>query len=140
MSGRREWERAASAFEKALSKDKYYTEARLALAEVLYKMRQFDRAREHFSLCLQERPNDQTALHGLALSQIALGKYDSAQTTLEKLLTENPENWQAWLMHGDAAMQLGRKDIAIASWQNATRSNLNFIRRGTQERLDRYQP
>jgi len=137
---RREWSKAAQAYSKALAIDEQYIEARLRLGDVFYNMNQFDHARQQFELCLRLRDDSQAALFGLAQSRMALKQFEQAKASLEKLLKADNQDAQAWLMHGDAAQQLGRKDIAIGSWQQAGRIGSPMISRTAQERIDNFYP
>ncbi|MCK5272064.1 MAG: tetratricopeptide repeat protein [Sedimentisphaerales bacterium] len=137
---RHEWSKAAQAYDKALAIDEQYLEARLRLGDVFYNMNQFDQARRQFELCLKLRDDSQAALFGLAQSQMALKQFRQAGTSLEKLLKADNRDAQAWLMHGDAAQQLGQKEIAVSSWQQAGRIGSPMISRTAQERIDNFYP
>jgi tetratricopeptide repeat protein len=135
---RHEWSKAAQAYDKALAIDEQYLEARLRLGDVFYNMNQFDQARRQFELCLKLRADSQAALFGLAQSQMALKQFKQAGTSLEKLLKADNRDAQAWLMRGDAAQQLGQKEIAVSSWQQAGRIGSPMISRTAQERIDNF--
>jgi cytochrome c-type biogenesis protein CcmH/NrfG len=137
---RHEWSKAAQAYDKALAIDEQYLEARLRLGDVFYNMNQFDHACRQFELCLKLRNDSQAALFGLAQSQMALKQFRQAGTSLEKLLKADNRDAQAWLMHGDVAQQLGQKEIAVSSWQQAVRVGSPMISRTAQERIDNFYP
>jgi TPR repeat/Tetratricopeptide repeat len=137
---RHEWSKAAQAYNKALAIDEQYLEARLRLGDVFYNMNRFDQARRQFELCLKLRDDSQAALFGLAQSQMALKQFRQAGTSLEKLLKADNRDAQAWLMRGDAAQQLGQKEIAVSSWQQAGRIGSPMISRTAQERIDNFYP
>jgi len=137
---RHEWSKAAQAYDKALAIDEQYLEARLRLGDVFYNMNQFDQACRQFELCLKLRNDSQAALFGLAQSQMALKQFRQAGASLEKLLKADNRDAQAWLMRGDAAQQLGQKEIAVSSWQQACRIGSPMISRTAQERIDHFYP
>ncbi|MCK5270120.1 MAG: tetratricopeptide repeat protein [Sedimentisphaerales bacterium] len=137
---RHEWSKAAQAYDKALAIDGQYLEARLRLGDVFYNMNQFDQARRQFELCLKLRADSQAALFGLAQSRMALKQFEQAGTTLDKLLKADNRDAQAWLMRGDAARQLGQKETAVSSWQQAGRIGSPMISRTAQERIDSFYP
>ena len=137
---RHEWSKAAQAYSKALAIDGQYLDARLRLGDVFYNMNQFDQAQRQFELCLRLRDDSQAALFGLSRSQMALKQFEQARANLEKLLKQDNRDAQAWLMHGDVAQQLGLKQIAIGSWQQACRVGSPLISRTAQERIDNFYP
>ena len=137
---RHEWSKAAQAYNKALAIDEQYLEARLRLGDVFYNMNQFDQAHRQFELCLKLRADSQAALFGLAQSQMALKQFRQAGMSLEKLLKADNRDAQAWLMRGDAAQQLGQKETAVSSWQQAGRIGSPMISRTAQERIDNFYP
>ncbi|MBN1766626.1 MAG: tetratricopeptide repeat protein [Sedimentisphaerales bacterium] len=139
-SQRAEWDRAIAAFRKALEEDNAYMPARLKLGKSLYRMNQFDEAQEQFSLYLKDQPDNLPALYDLALTYAAMNQYELTRKTVEQLIRKDPYNGQAWLLHGDASAQLGLKEEAIKSWEKATQSDLSFIVRAAQERLESLQP
>ena len=134
---RLDWDKAAQTYQKILDNDPSNISVQLKLADSLYRMGRFSPAMEHYKLFLQSKPNHYSALMGQAQTQMALKQFDKTQITLEKLLMQDQEDWQSWLLYGDAADELGHKDLAVKSWQRATKSNLPFIVRSARERLEK---
>lgn len=137
-SQRLEWNKAIEAYRQALDCDGQSLKARQALADALYQTGQFEQSLQQFELCLQEQPNDPSTLYRLARTMVALEQYDKAKETFEKLLAQDSEDWQIWLLHGDMAQKLGQTDIAQKSWQKAASGNLSFITRAAKERIGNY--
>ena len=120
FSQRLEWEQASRAFRKVLEYDPKSVSARVNLANALFRMGQFQEAQAEYERCLQENRHQESALFGLAQTQIRLQQYDKAQQTLANLLEEDRRDWQAWLMHGNVSAQLGQREAAMTSWQQAS--------------------
>lgn len=136
---RREWTSAARAFEQSLQYDPHCVSAWVNLANVMFSLGDFDRAREHYLQALEINPHQQTALFGLAKTQIILKQYNQAQQSLAKLLEQDRKDWQVWLMHGDVAAQLGNRTQALSSWQQAA-TDASPIKNLAQQKIDRYKP
>ncbi len=116
---RREWPEAARAFEEALKVDPSSVEARVNLARAYNQLGRLEQAQEQYEICLQQDPKYQTALFSLAQTQIALERYTGAQETLSRLLELDKEDWQVWLLYGNASEKLGQLEAARTSWQKA---------------------
>ncbi|MBN2374782.1 MAG: tetratricopeptide repeat protein [Sedimentisphaerales bacterium] len=136
---RREWTSAARAFEQSLQFDPQCVSSWVNLANVMFSLGDFDRAREHYLQALEINPYQQTALFGLAKTQIILKQYNQAQQSLAKLLEQDRKDWQVWLMHGDVAAQLGNRTEALSSWQQAA-ADASPIKNLAQQKIDRYKP
>lgn len=133
---RREWPEAITAYEQALDTDPGSVEARSNLAGVLLQTGVFDQAQLHYGLCLDLDDTFTSAWYGLAQAQIALKKYPDAIKSLEKLLQNDPNDFQSWYLHGNVAEQLGLIDIARSSWQKAA-SDISPVRDLALEALRR---
>jgi predicted negative regulator of RcsB-dependent stress response len=136
-SQRLEWEQAARAFRKVLEYEPKSVPARVNLANALFRLGQLQEAQAEYERCLQENRHQESALFGLAQIQIRLQQYDKAQQTLANLLKEDRRDWQAWLMHGNVSAQLGQREAAVTSWQQASH-DMSPVRKLAQERLLRY--
>lgn len=120
-----EWSQAAKAFKETLQKDPSYAKARLHLANVYYKMGQFKQSQQELEKCLTNRDIDQKkVLWNLAQTLLAQDNYNGASDKLWKLLKEDPDDYQSWLLFGDIAQQQGKKSLAIKSWSYITRQDL----------------
>jgi len=133
-SQRLEWEQAARAFRKVLDYDPKVVSARVNLANALFRMGQFHQAQAEYEHCLQENRGQESALFGLAQTQIRLQQYDKAQQTLANLLEQDRRDWQAWLMHGNVSAQLGQREAAVESWQQASH-DMSPVRKLAMDRL-----
>lgn len=139
-SQRFEWEQATVAYEAALESDPQCIGARVNLANALSRLCRFEEALGQYQLCLDQNPDRSTALFGLAQAQIALRELESAQNTLAKLLERDRRDWQAWLIRGNVAEQLGNKTVALDSWDQAAKGDLPSVARQARQRIERYQP
>jgi len=133
-SQRLEWEQAARAFRKALDYDPKRVSARVNLANALFRMNQLHQAQAEYERCLQENRHQESALFGLAQTQIRLQQYDKAQQTLANLLKQDRRDWQAWLMHGNVSAQLGQREAAVTSWQQASH-DMSPVRKLAMDKL-----
>ena len=115
--------------------------SRVNLANALFRLGRFEQAGQQYQRCLLSDPTQQTALFGLAQTQITLKQYDQAQKTLLYLLEQDRKDFQAWLVHGDVAEKLGKRKTALNSWQQAAQDlSPVAIQRQAQERLKQYLP
>lgn len=131
------WRQAANAYQEAVDYSPELIEARVNLANVLYRLGEFDRARENFELCLQKQPRRSTALFGLAQTQIALKQFEAAQQSLQKITEQDPKDWQVWLLLGDVYAKSGQDSAAQTAWEQAAEGDLPSITRLANERLNR---
>ncbi|MBN1845652.1 MAG: tetratricopeptide repeat protein [Sedimentisphaerales bacterium] len=137
-SQRLEWQQAAEAFGKAVMYDPDNVSARVNLANALFRQGHFQQAQVEYQRSLQLKPSQSSALFGLAQTQIALKQYAPAQQTLTRLLEQDRRDWQAWLMHGNVAAQLGQEQVALTSWQRAANER-SPVRRLAMEKLEQTQ-
>jgi len=133
-SQRLEWEQASRAFRKVLDYNPKVVSARVNLANALFRMGQLQEAQGEYERCLQENRKQESALFGLAQTQIRLQQYAKAQETLANLLEEDRRDWQAWLMHGNVSAQLGQREAAVESWQQASH-DMSPVRKLAMDRL-----
>lgn len=133
-SQRLEWEQAANAFRKVLEYDPKIVSARVNLANALFRMGKLQQAQTEYVRCLQGNHQQESALFGLAQTQIRMQQYDKAQQTLANLLEQDHRDWQAWLMHGNVSAQLGQRQAAVTSWQQAS-NDMSPVRKLAMDQL-----
>ncbi len=137
---RHEWAQAALAYREALDYEPKYIEARINLAGALYEMQDYEQARRQFKLALEQDPTRSSALFNLARTELDLQLYADAQNTLTTLLNLDRRDWQGWLLHGLASVNLGQLDTALSSWRIAARGDLPEVAEQARQYIDQYQP
>ncbi len=133
---RQEWPQAAQAYRKAVNIDSKCIDARLFLAKVLYKQNRFTEAQQQFDICLRENPALRDAImYDIAQIQISANQPARALATLQTLVKDNPQDYQAWLVLGDTAHKLKKSQLALQAWRKAAMSGLPVIARIAKQRL-----
>ena len=87
-------QRAIAHFEGAVTYQPDYQEARLALAEVLWRTGRAEEALPHYERALQADPGLAQATFGYSLALIRAGRYGQARTRLEQALDTHPDEPQ----------------------------------------------
>jgi len=136
---RLEWHEAVRAFREALTSDPACAAAQVNLAQALLRLGRHEEAQHEYERCLQLHPDQASALFGLAQCQITLGHYDRAARTLRRLVEQDQQDWQGWLLLGDVSAQLGLRAQALASWQRAA-DDLSPVRTIALDQLHKHQP
>ena len=87
-----EYEKAESAFKKALDVDKGYTEAKLNMGILRYRQGRYEEAIKTFQEVLQDEafPQKHIAFYNLARSYLAIGKEEDYLRNLKKAVAYNP--------------------------------------------------
>lgn len=98
-------DRAHRDFQRAVEHAPDLLETRLALGNVLVRMRKPADAAEHFHHILTRSSGDHEALMGLAACRIDQDRPAEAIPLLDRVLGEKPETYVALLLRGRAAMQ-----------------------------------
>ena len=111
-------------------------EARINLANVLFRQGRFERTQRQYERCLEIDPSFQAAWYGLAQAQIAQEQYLEAQRSLVQLLELDDEDWQGWLLYGNVSEKLGQRERARESWQKAAHK-LSPVKGLAEEALER---
>jgi tetratricopeptide (TPR) repeat protein len=128
--GKAEFEAAQADYKRVLELRPQHAEAQLRLARVILGVGQDHQAAAgRFEDYLKVRPDDAEALNGLARCQRALGQFDAARTTLERLtaqdsgsfpglvtlalLEADQENNEQALVHLRKAEQLGPNELEV---------------------------
>jgi tetratricopeptide (TPR) repeat protein len=106
---------AAADFRKATEVNPRHSGAQLKLAELMSRSRDrksLEEAQKHAQAVLALLPDDPDALNVLAVTDLRLGKAESAQSDLERALRKSPGSVQSWL--GLSKVKLARNDVAGA--------------------------
>jgi Tfp pilus assembly protein PilF len=76
----------------------------------------------------------------MALAFVALKNYPEALAALEKVLTHDPGDAQAWLDAGDVFMWMGQRPQAVSHWQKARELSKRNpeVRRSAELKLRRF--
>ena len=135
---RREWEKAIRAFKKVIELTPGSIEGQINLANAYFAQGQYEQALQYYERVLQVDPERRNAMFNLAQAQVALKQYDKSFQTLDRLVALDRRDWQAWLMRGETARQLGDQQAALNSWQYVAHSGQPYYRAQAQRLLDRY--
>ena len=106
---------AAAEFKKATEVNPRHTGAQLKLAELMSRGRDgksLEEAQKHAQAVLALLPDDSDALNVLAVTDLRLGKPESAQSWLERALRKSPGSVKSWV--GLSQVKSARGDIAGA--------------------------
>jgi tetratricopeptide (TPR) repeat protein len=106
---------AAAEFLKAVEVNPRHTGAQLSLAQMMATSRDtkdLDAAQKHAQAVLALRPDDPDALNVLGLTDLRLGKLESAQSYMEQALRKSPTHLNSWV--GLSQVKLALKDVAGA--------------------------
>lgn len=87
--------------------DPEFTEAFAALAPILYRAGNPERALDAYKIVLRQQPNQRAALRGSAQIETQQRNYPSAETRLRKVLEQNPSDVEVWMHLGDLALLQG---------------------------------
>ncbi|MBD3392157.1 MAG: tetratricopeptide repeat protein, partial [Chitinivibrionales bacterium] len=111
---------ALSVLQSALrSKPRYevdegaYRELLLTTARAHFQNGEFDKALERFFALLDKEEDFEEALYGIAWCYIRLGKYEKAETTLRKLINQNPSSPLA----AEAILLMARRYVNKAQYE-----------------------
>jgi Tfp pilus assembly protein PilF len=99
-------------YQKAVESAPDDADARLALGNLLLKMRKPAEATEHFQRILQNTKDHPEASVGLAACRFEAGEPALAVPLLDRVLAAQPDNPAALLLRGRAALELGEVDKA----------------------------
>jgi tetratricopeptide (TPR) repeat protein len=94
---------AATFYRQFLSHNPHATRVRMFYARHLVDRKDWDGAREQFSLVLKDRPEDRDVLFALGLLSLQTDRLDDAGHYLKKVVAVNPDDSQALLYLGRVA-------------------------------------
>jgi tetratricopeptide (TPR) repeat protein len=109
------------------------------LGSVMYRMQRFDEASQQYRAALMARPNDGSALAGLALVAQTERRYPEARTHLRHLLEVSDDSPLIWLRFGDVENRLGNRSSARQAWQRTLNlAQDQVLRQRAQTRLQQF--
>lgn len=95
------------------------------------KQEKFELAINAFTRALEIKNNDLRALKGLVKAQIGLGNADEAASTLEELLTDQPENHEIFYLLADCYLEMNNapkaESIIIKLFEREPANHLKFL-------------
>jgi len=123
---------------EAVRLDPDLTDAFAAMAGLLYRIQDFDRALEAYELVLKQSPEHRGALQGIAMVLRQKNDYSGAAARLKELLRINPDDAEIWMNLGDVAIFQGDEIAARQAYQRAIESNpaATTIIEDARQRLD----
>lgn len=129
---------AADRLRSALALNPANTDVLVDLGSALYRLRQYDDARQQFSAAYELMPTHTGALNGLALVAATEKRYPEARRYLTQLQELMPSSAMVWLRSGDIEQKLGNTTPAVEYWRRALAlpDADEEVRQMVQRRLD----
>ncbi len=118
---------AAEEYQRALELNPNAAELHLRLAEVLMQPNVTEEATIHYQAALADDPNNPIALLGLARCQHSFGTKEVTKATLDRLLQLDPENFGAYSLYGQMALEEDDPEQALRCFQKACAINPNHL-------------
>lgn len=110
---------ASERFREALEADPGLVAALSNLANIHYLQEDYVKAVELYNQALMKDARNQSAMRGAALAYVAMRQYPQAGNMLQRLLTVNDKDAQAWLDLGDVTFMMGDRTRARSHWNRA---------------------
>jgi tetratricopeptide (TPR) repeat protein len=110
------------------SQSESQTASHLEEAEKLANAKQYLQAVSEYKRALQETPDNETALFGLAMTQAQSGQNPEAIQAYLAVLKVNPKLWEAEVNLGILLLNQQNADEALTRFQNAQNLNPNNFR------------
>lgn len=122
------YDEALEAYDMAIRQDDSVITflAILNKANLLVKLKRFTAALEMYDKALEKGDNP-AALQGKASTLIHLKEYRKAKIVAARLTEMEPNNAEAWFIHGVSLANLGKIDKAMTSFAHATRINPKYM-------------
>lgn len=105
---------------EAVRLDPEHTEAFAAMADILYRLGDRERALNAYEIALAQKPSHRGALRGSARAFSQMRDYGQASELLRKILRYNPADAETWLNLGDVAIFQGDEAFARECYLRAT--------------------
>jgi len=103
-----------------------YWPARLDYVRVLHKRQKFDKALEQARILRDAHRENWLFELTLANENVAVGNFDEALNTYDRVISEHPEFEQVHLSRGHALKTIGRLDEGIESYRGAYRARPDY--------------
>ena len=104
---------AVVAYRRGLAMAPHETVMRLRLAEALIELGEFDEAGDLLERCAEEEPESREVLMAWASRLSSQGDVDGARRTLQRLLADAPDHFEARRLLGEIELSLGRFQEAL---------------------------
>ena len=111
--------KAKSEFEKVINIYPGFNEAYLELAQLGYRLEEYDEALQHIDTYLKSNPDDVKAMYTKGEILLGSGKYDEVLTLTDQMIELDNQNGKAYLLKGEANYELTNYDEAYESWQTS---------------------
>jgi tetratricopeptide (TPR) repeat protein len=108
-------------------RDPHLTEARVALADALYRGGHYGQAEGEYREVLRDRSTDPQVFFGLGRALLAQQAYDKALTALDHAANLGERSGEFQAARGETLLGLGRYPEAVASYRQALRSNVENV-------------
>jgi tetratricopeptide (TPR) repeat protein len=108
-------------------RDPLLTEARVALAETLYRDGSYQQAENEYRKIQRDRPTDPRILFGLGRALLGQKVYDQALAAFEAAARLGEVSGQLYADRGETLVWLGRYQEAVAAYRQALRSNVQEV-------------
>jgi tetratricopeptide (TPR) repeat protein len=122
-----EYDLAAQEYQKALELNPNGSQVHLRLAEVLMQPNPTEEALGHYEAALAAEPNHPAALLGLARCQHSLGRNEVAKANLDRLIELDPQNFAAYSLYGQMALEEDKPEQALKWLQKAQAINPSHL-------------
>lgn len=93
----RHFAKASRFLSEAMENEPENVELRIRFAMNCFALEDFASAADAFHRLHVDHPDDQRAWQGAAVSYMKLGRYDVAEQFLKKIVSHNPQDYDAWL-------------------------------------------
>jgi tetratricopeptide (TPR) repeat protein len=134
--------RALSMFEKAVSLDPKFAEARMNAGNIVLGFRKYDVAKQQFEAVLELKPKNYDAMVGLGIAQRGMGDLEAAEASYKKAQKLNPRGGPAvynlGLLHKDFyASRAGDENATMAEYKKAKTYFTQFLSKADVDKRDK---
>ena len=105
---------------EAVTLDPERAEAFAEMADMLYRVGDWDRALNAYELALRQQPTMRAALRGAAMVYRQRNDHATAARYLRSILRYNPNDAEVWMNLGDVAVFQGDEVLARECYTRAT--------------------
>jgi len=118
-------ERRVQEYEQKLEKKDVSPAIILDFARFMAKNKEFNRAEKLYRRYLSVKPQDEVARFEIAQHYAWNRKYDKSIAEIDKVISQNPEHYEAWYLLGDIQYWQGNNEEALIAYQRAKRIKPN---------------